>query len=117
MKMGERMDFFFFFGHLENINGGQKREKIHSTVESTKQQTGRIGPIFFPLVSFLILSSINKIYHFRKTKACTYQDISTASKSLPLKAPSSFAVMKFCDNLFIPSSSVIVSNGFFILPL
>ena len=66
----------------------KKGKKIHSTVESTKQQAGRIGPIFFPLVSFLILSSINKIYHFRKTKARTYQDISTASKSVPLKAPS-----------------------------
>ena len=59
-KMDERMDFFFLMFHdLENINDGQKRvkEKIHNTVESTKQQTSRIGPIFFPLVSFLILST------------------------------------------------------------
>ena len=50
---------FLMFHDLENINDGQKRvkEKIHNTVESTKQQTSRIGPIFFPLVSFLILST------------------------------------------------------------
>ena len=56
-KMGKRMDFFFFlmFHYLTNINGGPKRENIQSTVESTKQQTGRIGTIFFPLVSFLNL--------------------------------------------------------------
>ena len=47
--------FFLMFHYLTNINGGPKREKIQSTVESTKQQTGRIGTIFFPLVSFLNL--------------------------------------------------------------
>lgn len=43
----------------------------------------------------------------------TYLDISTASLSVPRKAPSSFAIMKFCVNLLIPIPSVMVSNGFF----
>ena len=38
--------------------------------------------------------------------------ISTASISVPLKAPSSFASAKFFVTLLIPIPSVIVSNGF-----
>ena len=49
------VSFFLMFHHLTNIIGGPKREKIQSTVESTKQRTSRIGTIFFPLVSFLNL--------------------------------------------------------------
>jgi len=41
--------------------------------------------------------------------------ISTASRSVPLKAPLSFAIAKFFVILLIPMPSVIVSNGFFSL--
>ena len=108
--MGERMDIFVLFHNLTNINGKSKREMhpqyciISNTTKSSNWHN------FFPSVPFLNLSA--KKFYFKKTKACTYLDISTASKSVPLKAPSSFAIMKFCVNLLIPIPSVIVSNGF-----
>ena len=71
----------------------EPKGEIQSTLESTKQRTGRIVTIFIPLVSFLNLSE--KYLTLQKSNACIYQDISTASKSAPLKAPSSFSLSKF----------------------
>ena len=42
-------------------------------------------------------------------------DISTASLSVPLNAPSSLASEKFCVIRLIPMPSVMVSKGFFSL--
>ena len=71
----------------------EPKGKIQSTLESTKQRTSSIVTIFIPLVSFLNLSE--KYLILKKSNVCIYQDISTASKSAPLKALSSFSLSKF----------------------
>ena len=71
----------------------EQKGKILSTLESTKQQTSRIVTIFFPLVSFLNVST--NYLTFKISNACTCQDISTTSKSAPLEARQ-VSLSKFC---------------------
>ena len=53
--------------------------------------------IFLTVVSFLNLSA--KYITFKIAKGCSYQDISTASKSTPLKAQPSFSLSNFVTHL------------------
>ena len=64
----------------------EQKGKILSTLESIKQQTGTIVTIFFPLVSFLNVST-KYLTLKKKSNACTCQDMYTASKFAPLEAP------------------------------
>ena len=53
--------------------------------------------IFLTVVSFLNLST--KYITFKIAKGCSYQDISIASKSTPLKAQPSFSLSNFVTHL------------------
>ena len=84
--------WFFLSFSIWQILMLEQKGKIQSTLESTKQWTGRIVRIFIPLVSFLnLLENIS----LQKSNGCIYKHISTASKSAPLKAPLSFSLSKF----------------------
>lgn len=95
-----------------------KKEKKENIQEINPESLKILTNIYFQLLSFSEPHQRKRTHYekeFSENKAWTNLDISTASLSVPRKAPSSFAIIKFLVSLFIPIPSVIVSNGFFSL--